>query len=100
MLDFDKVLYYGSNILFGRIEKRKVHVMGELSAFGKIFIGLGILMIIVGGLFVLGGKIPFLGRLPGDIAIQRKNFSFYFPITTCIIISIIFSLVMWLLRRR
>ncbi|GJQ23017.1 MAG: DUF2905 domain-containing protein [Planctomycetia bacterium] len=74
--------------------------MGELSAFGKIFIGLGILMIIVGGLFVLGGKIPFLGRLPGDIAIQRKNFSFYFPITTCIIISIIFSLVMWLLRRR
>lgn len=74
--------------------------MGELSAFGKIFIGLGILMIIVGGLFMLGGKIPFLGRLPGDIAIQKKNFSFYFPITTCIILSIIFSLVMWLLRRR
>lgn len=74
--------------------------MGELSAFGKIFIGLGILMIILGGLFMLGGKIPFLGRLPGDIAIQKKNFSFYFPITTCIIMSIIFSLVMWLLRRR
>ncbi|MEB2308298.1 MAG: DUF2905 domain-containing protein [Candidatus Brocadiaceae bacterium] len=74
--------------------------MGELSAFGKILIGLGILMIIVGGLFVLGGKIPFLGRLPGDVAIQRKNFSFYFPITTCIIISIILSLIMWLLRRR
>ncbi|BBO18773.1 conserved hypothetical protein [Candidatus Brocadia pituitae] len=74
--------------------------MGELSAFGRIFIGLGILMIIVGGLFMLGGKIPFLGKLPGDIAIQKKNFSFYFPITTCITISIIFSLIMWLLRRR
>ncbi|GAN31719.1 MAG: DUF2905 domain-containing protein [Candidatus Brocadia sp. AMX2] len=74
--------------------------MGELSTFGKIFIGLGIIMIIVGGLFVIGGKIPFIGRLPGDIAIQKKNFSFYFPITTCIIISIIFSLIMWLLSRR
>lgn len=74
--------------------------MGELSAFGKIFIGLGIILIILGGLFMLSGKIPFLGRLPGDIAIQKKNFSFYFPITTCIIISIIFSLIMWLLSRR
>ncbi|MFN3533063.1 MAG: DUF2905 domain-containing protein [Candidatus Brocadia sp.] len=74
--------------------------MGELSAFGKILIGLGIIMIIIGGLFMLGGKIPFIGRLPGDIAIQKKNFSFYFPITTCIIISIIFSLIMWLLSRK
>jgi hypothetical protein len=74
--------------------------MGELSAFGKILIGLGIIMIVIGGLFVIGGKIPFIGRLPGDIAIQKKNFSFYFPITTCIIISIIFSLIMWLLGRR
>lgn len=82
------------------VEKREVRVVGELSAFGKIFIVLGIILIIIGGLFILGGKIPFLGRLPGDIAIQKKNFSFYFPITTCIIISIIFSLIMWLLRRR
>ncbi len=74
--------------------------MGELSAFGKILIGLGILMVVLGGLFMLSGKIPFIGRLPGDIAIQKKNFSFYFPITTCIIISIIFSLIMWLLSKR
>lgn len=74
--------------------------MGELSAFGKILLGLGIIMIIIGGLFMLGGKIPFIGRLPGDIAIQKKNFSFYFPITTCIILSIIFSLIMWLLSRK
>ncbi|OOP56816.1 MAG: hypothetical protein AYP45_07375 [Candidatus Brocadia carolinensis] len=74
--------------------------MAELGAFGKILISLGILMIIIGGLFIIGGKLPFVGRLPGDIVVQKKNFSFYFPITTCIIISIMFSLIMWLLRRR
>ena len=74
--------------------------MGELSTFGTLLIGMGILMITIGGLFVIGGKISFIGRLPGDIAIQKKNFSFYFPITTCIIISLIFSLIMWLLRKR
>ncbi|MBU6391082.1 MAG: DUF2905 family protein [Planctomycetes bacterium] len=74
--------------------------MGELSSFGKILIYIGIIMIVVGGLFMLGGKIPFIGRLPGDIAIQKKNFSFYFPITTSIVISIILSLIMWLLSRK
>lgn len=57
-------------------------------------------MVIVGGLFMLGSKIPFLGRLPGDIAVQKKNFSFYFPITTCIILSIILSFIMWLFGRK
>ena len=75
-------------------------IMGELSAFGKILIFFGIIMIVVGGLFLFGSKIPFIGRLPGDIAIQRKNFSFYFPITTGIIISIILSFIMWLFSRR
>ncbi len=74
--------------------------MGEFGAFGKILIFFGVIMIVVGGLFLLGGKIPFLGRLPGDIAVQKKNFSFYFPITTSIIISIIISIIMWLLGRR
>lgn len=74
--------------------------MGELSALGKILIFFGIIMIVVGGLLLFGSKIPFIGRLPGDIAIQKKNFSFYFPITTSIIISIILSFIMWLLSRR
>ena len=74
--------------------------MGELSAFGKILIVFGIIMIVVGGLFMIGGKFPFIGRLPGDIVIQKKNFSFYFPLTTSIIISIILSLIMWLLSRK
>lgn len=74
--------------------------MGEFSGFGKILIFLGVILIIVGGLFLLGNKIPFLGKLPGDIAIQKKNFSFYFPVTTSIIVSIILSFLMWLFSRR
>ncbi len=74
--------------------------MGEFSGFGKILIFLGVILIIVGGLFLLGNKIPFLGKLPGDIAIQKKNFSFYFPVTTSIIVSIILSFLLWLFSRR
>ncbi|MEK6635709.1 MAG: DUF2905 domain-containing protein [Planctomycetota bacterium] len=74
--------------------------MGELGVFGKILVVFGIIMIVVGGLFMFGSKIPFIGRLPGDITIQKKNFSFYFPITTSIIISIILSIIMWLLGRK
>ncbi len=74
--------------------------MGEFSGFGKMLIFLGVILIIVGGLFLLGNKIPFLGKLPGDIAIQKKNFSFYFPVTTSIIVSIILSFLMWLFSRR
>ncbi|HHT9109835.1 MAG TPA: DUF2905 domain-containing protein [Candidatus Brocadiaceae bacterium] len=74
--------------------------MGEFGSFGKILIIFGIVLVIVGGLFMLGSKIPFLGRLPGDIAVEKKNFSFYFPITTCIIVSIILSFIMWLFGRK
>ena len=74
--------------------------MGEFSTFGKILIFFVIIMIVVCGLFLFGSKIPFIGRLPGDIAIQKKNFSFYFPITTSIIVSIILSFLMWLFSRR
>jgi hypothetical protein len=48
----------------------------------------------------LSGKIPWLGRLPGDILIQRKNFSFYFPLATGILISIILTFLFWLFGRR
>jgi len=64
-----------------------------LTIFGIILIGLGLLLTFV-------NKIPFLGKLPGDVFIQKKNFSFYFPITTSILISIILSLIFWLWPRR
>jgi uncharacterized protein HemY len=67
--------------------------------FGRTLIILGIVIIAVGALFTFGGKIPWLGHLPGDIYIQRDRFNFYFPIATCIVISILISVVLYLFRR-
>lgn len=60
---------------------------------------LGVFLILIGLFLVIGDKIPWIGRLPGDIIIKKEKFSFYFPITTCIIISILLTLVFTLLRR-
>jgi uncharacterized protein HemY len=67
--------------------------------FGKGLIFLGILLILLGVLVSVGAKIPWLGHLPGDIYIQRGRFTFYFPLTTCILLSLIFTLVLYLFRR-
>jgi hypothetical protein len=68
--------------------------------FGKILILIGLLLALLGFIFIVGNKIPFIGKLPGDIALERKNYSFYFPVTTCIIISIVLSFVLWLFSKR
>ncbi len=68
--------------------------------FGKLFIFIGLLLVVIGIVFIVGNKIPFIGKLPGDIAIERNNFNFYFPITTCIVISIILSLIFWFLGKK
>jgi hydrogenase-4 membrane subunit HyfE len=67
---------------------------------GKLLIVLGVIVIAVGALLLCYGKIPYIGRLPGDILIQKKNYTFYFPLATSIIISLIITLVFWLLGRR
>lgn len=74
--------------------------MGELGSLGKLLVLIGIVLVVIGGLIMLSGKIPWLGRLPGDIVIQRKNFTFYFPLATSIVISIILTLIFWLIGRR
>ncbi|MEE9260159.1 MAG: DUF2905 domain-containing protein [Candidatus Scalindua sediminis] len=74
--------------------------MLAVADFGKLFIFIGILLVVIGIVFIVGNKIPFIGKLPGDIAIERNNFNFYFPLTTCIIISIILSLIFWLLGKK
>jgi len=71
----------------------------DLSGFGKILIAAGIILVAAGILFLFGGRIPFLGKLPGDIYIKNKNFTFYFPIVTTLIISIIISLILYLFRK-
>ena len=70
-----------------------------MPALGKMLIVVGIVFIIMGLAFLFGDKIPFLGKLPGDISIQKERFSFYFPITTCIIISIVLSILFAIFRK-
>jgi hypothetical protein len=66
----------------------------------KLIILTGIILVIVGVILYFFKGIPFLGKLPGDIHIQRKNFSFYFPITTCILLSVILTLILYLIHKR
>jgi len=70
-----------------------------MSEFGKILIFFGIILIAFGVILSFSGKIPFLGKLPGDIYIHKKNFTFFFPLTTSILISILISLILLLWRR-
>jgi hypothetical protein len=73
--------------------------MDALRETGKILIVLGIVLVGVGALLVFGGKLPFrLGRLPGDIVYQGRNGSFYFPVVTCILLSVVLSLLMWIVN--
>jgi len=66
---------------------------------GKLLLACGIALVLVGGFFALGGRLPFrLGRLSGDIAYQGKSGSFYFPIVTCILLSVLLSLVFWVIN--
>lgn len=70
-----------------------------MTGIGKGLILLGVVLIVVGIVFSLAGKIPWLGQLPGDIYIQRERFTFYFPLTTSLILSLILTLVLYLFRR-
>jgi len=68
---------------------------------GRAFIAIGIALVILGLLLTLGDKLPIrLGRLPGDIVIRGKNTTFYFPLVTSLLVSVLLSLVMWLIGRR
>jgi Protein of unknown function (DUF2905) len=71
---------------------------GGGSGFGRVLVLVGLVIAGVGLIWVLFPSLPRLGRLPGDIVIEGKNSRFYFPIVTCIVISVVLSLVMWLIR--
>ena len=71
--------------------------MGDL---GRLLVVLGVLIVLVGLVLMLVGGVPWLGRLPGDISVQRGNWSFYFPLTTSILISVLLSVLLYLIGRR
>jgi len=66
---------------------------------GRILILVGIALILVGLLMTIGNDIPWIGKLPGDIIIKKDHFSFYFPLTSCIIVSVILTLLLYIFRR-
>ena len=71
-----------------------------LQYIGKFLIVFGAIVIAIGGLLLLSGRVPWLGRLPGDIVIQKRNFTFYFPLATSILLSLILTLLLWILGKK
>lgn len=74
--------------------------MQGFESFAKLLIVFGLVLAAVGGILLFVGRVPFIGRLPGDIYIQRRNFSLYFPLTTSILLSVILTLLFSLFGRR
>jgi len=73
--------------------------MGTMG-LGRMLIAVGLVLVAAGVLIVYGGRLPFrLGRLPGDIYFHGRNSSFYFPLATCLLLSLLLSAVLWILRK-
>jgi hypothetical protein len=65
---------------------------------GKLLIVIGVILVIAGIIVNYADKIPFLGKMPGDISVERENFKFYFPLTTSIILSVLISLILYIIQ--
>ncbi|HXD95911.1 MAG TPA: DUF2905 domain-containing protein [Candidatus Acidoferrum sp.] len=71
-----------------------------MSELGRALIVLGVVIAVLGLALVFFDRVPWIGRLPGDIHVQRGNWTFYFPLGTSILLSVILTLVLWLIGRR
>jgi hypothetical protein len=74
--------------------------MFDLSGIGKILLIIGLVIAGIGVLFLLGGKIPWIGRLPGDFYYKGNHFTFYFPLATSIVVSIILTIIVMFISRK
>ena len=72
--------------------------MSEPTNFGWVILALGLVIAGVGVVWILAPSIPWLGQLPGDVRIESKNFRLYFPLTTCLLLSLLLSVALWLIR--
>ena len=73
--------------------------MNGHAGFGWVLVVAGLIIAAIGLVCVLAPSIPWLGRLPGDIRIEKDNFRFYFPLMTCLLLSLLLSLVLWIFRQ-
>jgi hypothetical protein len=71
-----------------------------MNDLGKMLLVMGLVVALVGVVLMLAGRVPGLGRLPGDIYVERGNWSFYFPLMTSIVVSVLLTLLFWLFGRR
>ena len=71
-----------------------------MSEICKLLIVCGVLIAGAGVVLVLAGRLPWIGRLPGDVYVQRGNWTFYFPLATSILVSVVLTLIFWLVGRR
>ena len=71
-----------------------------MQELGRVLVGLGCLAVVLGVVLVLAGRIPWLGRLPGDILVRRGPVTFYFPLVTCVVLSVVLTIVVNLFWRR
>ena len=71
-----------------------------MNDLGKMLLVMGLVVALVGVVLMVAGRVPGLGRLPGDIYVQRGNWSFYFPLMTSIVVSVLLTLLFWLFGRR
>jgi DUF2905 family protein len=70
--------------------------MDPLRELGRLLLVAGVVLVGAGALLIFGARLPFrLGRLPGDISYQGRHGSFYFPIVTCIVLSVALTLILW-----
>ena len=70
-----------------------------MSDFGRLLVFFGLILVGLGLILLIGPKIPWLGKLPGDITIKRENFTFYFPLASSIVISVLLTILLYLFRR-
>lgn len=71
-----------------------------MNEVGRLLVVLGVLIALAGAVLLVVGRVPWLGRLPGDIHIERGNWTFYFPLATCLVLSVVATLILWVLGRR
>jgi len=75
-------------------------MVDEMQHIGRLLVIVGVATAAVGVLIIFSSKLPWMGRLPGDIVFHRKNFTFYFPLATSILISLLLTLLFWIFGRR
>ncbi len=74
--------------------------MNDFPQFGKLFLIIGLVVAVTGLLMILGGKILWIGKLPGDFFFKGEKFTFYFPLTSSILVSVVLTLILWLINRK